>query len=97
MAKYVSLLQFTDQGVRSVKDTMKRSEAATAEAEKLGIKITNVLWTMGAYDVVVLLEAPDDETIAAFALKIGSLGNSKTHTLRAFSRGEMEKILARLE
>ena len=96
MAKYVTLLQFTDQGIRNVKDTMKRSEAATAEAEKMGIKITDVFWTMGAYDVVVLLEAADDETISAFALKIGSLGNSKTHTMRAFSRGEMEKILARL-
>lgn len=97
MAKYVTLLQFTDQGIRNVKDTMKRSEAATAEAGKMGIKITEVLWTMGAYDVVVLLDAPDDETISAFALKIGSLGNSKTHTMRAFSQGEMAKILARLE
>jgi uncharacterized protein with GYD domain len=97
MAKYVTLLQFTDQGIRNVKDTLKRSQAATAEAEKLGIKITEVLYTMGAYDVTVLLDAPDDESIAAFALKIGSLGNSKTHTMRAFGRGEMEKILARVK
>ena len=61
MAMYVSLLQFTDQGVRNVKDTSKRSEAATAEAEKMGVKIINIFWTMGAYDVVVLLDAPNDE------------------------------------
>ncbi len=97
MAKYVSLLQFTDQGIRSVKDTIKRSEAATAEAEKLGIKVTEILWTMGAYDVVVLLEAPNDESVSAFCLKIGSLGNSKTHTMRAFRREEMKSILAKIK
>jgi uncharacterized protein with GYD domain len=97
MARYVSLFQFTDQGVRNVKDTVKRAAAATAEAEKMGIKITEVLWTMGAYDLVVLLDAPDDETVSAFSLKIGSLGNSKTHTVRAFGREEMEKLLAKIK
>jgi len=71
---YVSLIQFTDQGIRNIKDTVKRSEAAMAEAEKMGMKIIEPLWTMGAYDVVVLLEAPNDETMTAFALKVGSMG-----------------------
>jgi uncharacterized protein with GYD domain len=71
MAMYVSLVQFTDQGIRNIKDTIKRSEAAMAEAEKMGMKIIQPLWTMGAYDVVVLLEAPNDETMSAFTLKIG--------------------------
>ncbi len=97
MAKYVSLFQFTEQGVRNVKDMVKRAAAATAEAEKMGIKITEILWTMGAYDLVVLLDAPDDETVSAFSLKIASLGNSKTHTMRAFRREEMEKLLAKIK
>ena len=97
MAKYVSLLQFTDQGIRNVKDTTKRAAAATAEAEKMGAKITGAFWTMGAYDLVLLLDAPDDETVSAFMLKNGALGNAKSQTLRAFDRQEMEKILAKLK
>jgi uncharacterized protein with GYD domain len=97
MAKYVSLLQFTEQGARNVKDTIKRAAAATAEAEKMGVKVTDSFWTMGAYDVMLLLDAPDDETIGAFSLKLGSLGNVKTHTMRAFRREEMEKILAKVK
>jgi uncharacterized protein with GYD domain len=97
MAMYVSLLQFTDQGVRNVKDTSKRSEAATAEAEKMGVKIINIFWTMGAYDVVVLLDAPNDETVSAFSLKMGSLGNVKSQTMRAFRAEEMESILAKIK
>ena len=97
MAMYVSLLQFTDQGVRDVKDTIKRSEAATAEAEKMGVKIINLFWTMGAYDLVVLLDAPNDETVSAFSLKLGSLGNVKSQTMRAFRVEEMESILAKIK
>ena len=97
MAMYVSLVQFTDQGIRNVKDTVQRSEAAMAEAEKMGMKIVEALWTMGAYDVVVLLDAPDDETMSAFALKIGSMGSVRTHIMRAFPRYEMEGILAKIK
>ena len=97
MAMYVSLLQFTEQGIRNVKDTIKRAAAATAEAEKMGVKVTDSFWTMGAYDVVLLLEAPNDETVSAFSLKIGALGNVKSQTMRAFSRKEMEGILAKVK
>ncbi len=97
MAMYVSLIQFTDQGIRNVKDTIKRSEGAIAEAKKMGMKITDAFWTMGAYDVVVLFDAPDDETVSAFSLKIGSLGNVKTQTMRAFGKEEMESILAKVK
>ena len=97
MAKYVSLLQFTDQGIRNVKDTVKRAAAATAEAEKMGLKVTDSFWTMGAYDVVLLLDAPDDETVSAFTLKLGSLGNVKSQTMRAIRREEMESILAKVK
>jgi uncharacterized protein with GYD domain len=95
MPTYVSLLQFTDQGIRSVKDTTQRGAAATTEAEKMGVKVTQALWTMGAYDVVLLVEAPDDETLSAFSLKLAAEGNVKTHTMRAFSRDEMDRILAK--
>jgi len=97
MANYIGLIQFADQGIRNVKDTVKRGEAAIAEAEKLGMKVVEEFWTMGAYDAVVLFEAPDDETMSAFMLKIGSLGNVKSQTLRAFRRNEMEGILAKIK
>jgi uncharacterized protein with GYD domain len=97
MATYVGLIQFADQGIRNIKDTVKRGDVAIAEAEKMGMKITDAFWTMGAYDVVVLLDAPNDETATAFALKVSSLGNVKTHTLRAFRREEMESILAKIK
>ena len=96
MATYVGLIQFADQGIRNVRDTVKRGQAAIAEAEKMGMKVVEEFWTMGAYDAVVLFEAPDDETISAFMLKIGSLGNVKSQTLRAFRRNEMEGILAKI-
>src|SRR5215468_7057033 len=95
MASYVCLIQFQDQGIRNIKDTIKRGDAAMAEAEKMGMKIAEEYWTMGAYDAVVVLEAPDDETMSAFILKVGSLGNVKGRTLRAFRRNEMEGILAK--
>lgn len=97
MATYVILIQFTDQGVRNIKDTVKRGDAAVAEAEKMGMKIVEEYWTMGAYDAVVVVDAPNDETMSAFMLKIGSLGNVKSHTLRAFRREEMEDILAKIK
>ena len=97
MARYVSLIQFTDQGIRNIKDTINRSEAAMAEAEKMGMKIIEEFWTMGAYDVVVMFDAPNDETMSAFSLKIASIGNVKSQTLRAFRKEEMEGILAKIK
>jgi uncharacterized protein with GYD domain len=97
MTTYICLIQLTDQGIRNIKDTVKRGDAAMAEAEKMGMKIVEELWTMGAYDAVVVLEAPDDETMSAFILKIGALGNVKGQTLRAFRRNEMEQILANIK
>src|SRR5213083_2373222 len=97
MAMYISLIQFTEQGIRNIKDTVKRGDAAIAEAEKMGMKIVEEFWTMGAYDVVVMFDAPNDETMSAFLLKIGSMGNVKSHTLRAFRKEEMEEILAKIK
>ena len=97
MAKYISLIRFADQGIRNIKDTIKRGDAAMAEAEKLGMKIIEEYWTMGAYDGVVLFDAPDDETMTAFACKVSSLGNVKTETMRAFRKEEMEGILSKMK
>jgi uncharacterized protein with GYD domain len=97
MAMYISLLQFTEQGIRNVKDTTKRAAAATAEAEKMGMKVRDAFWTLGPYDLVLLLEAPDDQSVTAFSLKLGALGNVKTQTLRAFRSEEMEGILAKIK
>jgi uncharacterized protein with GYD domain len=97
MAKYICLLQFTEQGIRNVRDTVKRATAATAEAEKMGMKIAGEFWTMGAYDVVLIVDAPDEQTMTAYALKVGSLGNVKTQTMRAFGRQEMESILGKIK
>jgi len=97
MARYISLIRFADQGIRNIKDTIKRGDAAKAEAEKLGMKIIEEYWTMGAYDGVVLFDAPDNETMTAFACKVCSLGNVKTQTMRAFRKEEMEGILAKIK
>ena len=97
MAMYISLIQFTEQGIRNVKDTVKRGDAAIGEAEKMGMKIIEEFWTIGTYDIVVLFEAPDDETMSAFLLKIGSMGNVKSQTLRAFRKQEVEGVLAKLK
>ena len=97
MASYVCLIQFRDQGIRNIQDTVKRGDAAIAEAQKMGMRIVEEYWTMGAYDAVVVVEAPDDETMSAFILKVGSLGNVKAQTLRAFRRNEMEGILAKIK
>jgi uncharacterized protein with GYD domain len=93
MATFIALLQFTDQGVRSVANTTKRSEDAKGAAAKMGVTFKDMFWTLGHYDVVVVAEAPDDETMTALMLKLGSLGNVKSETLRAFSAAEMEAIL----
>jgi uncharacterized protein with GYD domain len=97
MARYISLIRFADQGIRNIKDTTKRGNDAMAEAEKMGMKIIEEYWTMGAYDGVVLFDAPDDETMSAFACKVSSLGNVKTETMRAFRKEEMEGILSKIK
>jgi uncharacterized protein with GYD domain len=76
---------------------VKRGDAAIAAAQKMGMKIVEEYWTMGAYDAVVVVEAPYDETVSAFVLRMGSLGNVRGQTLRAFRRNEMEGNLAKFK
>jgi len=96
MAKYVVLVNFTDQGVRTAKDTVKRFEQARDAFQKKSVRFDNIYWTLGHHDIVAILDAPDDETIAAALLQLGAAGNVNTETLRAFSVEEMGGILQQL-
>jgi uncharacterized protein with GYD domain len=96
MATYIALSSFTDQGVKTAKDSLKRADGVKAAAKKFGCKMTQIYWTLGSYDVVAIIEAPDDESATAFALAIGMAGNVRTQTMRAFSAGEMKGILGKL-
>jgi uncharacterized protein with GYD domain len=93
--QYIMLIRWTDQGVKNAKDTTRRSEAAKREAERIGGKLT-VYWTFGEYDIVCVLEAPNDEAAMEFGLKVGSLGNIRTTTLRAFTEEEIARVLNKL-
>lgn len=95
MPTYVSLLNWTDQGIRGYKDTLQRAEAFAAAAQKLGVKVLNLYWTVGPYDIVAVVEAPDDETATAVLLQVSGVGNVRTTTLRAFGREEMDRIIAK--
>jgi uncharacterized protein with GYD domain len=92
---YVALVNFTEQGIYNFKDSPSRADAAAEQLEKMGGKLKDVYWTLGAYDIVIVMEAPDDETVTAFALGLGALGNVRTQTLRAFSADEMRAVIAK--
>ena len=96
MITYIGLLNFTDKGVQSVKDTTKRAAAAKEVAKKFGVNMREIFWTMGDTDMVCVLEADDEASLAAFNLATAMQGNVRSRSLRAYSAGEMEKILAKL-
>lgn len=96
MPTYISLLKFTDQGVKSIKESPARMEKAKAVAKSFGCDIKSLHVTMGAYDVVGVFEAPNEETLAKFVLAVGSVGNVKSETMRAFSEEEFRKVVASL-
>jgi len=96
MATYISLTNFTDQGIRSVKDTTKRADAVREMAKKFGVTVKELYWTLGSCDLVAIFDAPDDVSMTAFGLAIGSAGNVRTQTLRAFTQVEMGGILKKL-
>jgi uncharacterized protein with GYD domain len=96
MPHYIILFNFTDQGIRSVQDTIKRAESFKAEVEKVGGKSVNEYYTLGKYDIVITVEAPNDETMMSIMLTTGSLGNVRSETLKAFPMDEAAKIIERL-
>ena len=95
MATYISLLSFTDQGIRNIKESPKRADAVKALAKKMGVNIKEVYWTLGHYDLVVVMEG-DDEAVTSTLLKIASLGNVRSETLRAFSVAEVGRIVGNI-
>jgi uncharacterized protein with GYD domain len=95
MPTYVSLIHWTDQGIKNYKDTMERLEAFTKLAESMGGRVRESLYTVGEYDIVIVTEFPDDEAATAALLRVGSLGNVRTNTMRAFSADEMGGIISR--
>lgn len=95
MPKYIALINWTDQGVRGIKDVAKRLENAKALARKLGGKI-EIHYTMGEYDAVAVVEMPNDEAYNRFALASASLGNIRSKTLKAFTPEEFQKVLEQI-
>ena len=96
MATYLALLNWTDQGIRNLKEAPNRARKAAELAEQTGCKLVAVFLTMGPYDLAARLEAPDDTAIARFALSLGAMGNVRTVTMRAFSQEEFEEIIGSL-
>ncbi len=96
MATFIALIDFTEQGIRNIKETTNRSDSLVATAEKMGIKIRDVFWTSGVHYGVLIFDAPDEETASALMLYIGSLGNVRTHSLSAYRESEMNKIIAQM-
>lgn len=95
MKTYVALCCFTEQGIRSVKDTTRRADAVQEAAGKFGATM-QIYWTSGRYDLLAIIDAPDEESANAFALSIGAAGNVRTEMLRAFSKDEMNAVLAKM-
>ncbi len=97
MPTYITLVSFTDQGIRNFKETTKRAQAFKEMVEQMGGNLKDIYWTMGAYDVVAITEAPDEETATAVALKLSSLGNVRTTNLRGFDLEEIETIIRKAD
>ena len=93
MATYISLIQYTQQGISKIKDSPGRLDAAKKVWEQAGAKIKEFYLVMGEYDIIVVSEAPNDEVVAKLALMLGSQGNVKTRTSRAFTEGEFRKLV----
>jgi len=96
MITYIGLLNFTEKGIQSIKETTKRAAAAKEAAKKFGVNMREIYWTMGEHDIVCVLEADNEAALTAFNLAVAMQGNVRSHSLRAFSASEMETVLAKL-
>jgi uncharacterized protein with GYD domain len=96
VATYIVLSNFTDQGIRNIKDTTKRADAFKKLAKSMGANVKELYWTLGTHDIVCVIEGPDDAAITALGLALGKSGNIRTQTLRAFSQADMETILGKV-
>jgi uncharacterized protein with GYD domain len=96
MATFITTIKFTQQGIKGIGETTKRAAALKAAAKKMDVKVTNIFWTMGDHDGVLIFEAPDDETATTLLLHLGAMGNVHTTTVRAFTAVEMDKIVTKV-
>jgi uncharacterized protein with GYD domain len=96
MATFVVLAQFTDQGIRAIKNSPQRASQTAEMAKTFGCEMKEIYWTLGQYDIVTIVEAPDEQSLMSFGLALGSAGNVRTQTLRAFNKAEFSALLAKL-
>jgi uncharacterized protein with GYD domain len=96
MPTFITLAHWSDQGIRAATESPKRADAFKALVKKAGGNVREFFWTLGSYDMVAVIEAPDAETITAISLSVGKLGNVRTQTLRAFNEAEMGAIVKKV-
>ena len=96
MPTYVVLYKFTEEGAKNARDTVKRARESRAENEKRGFSVRGLYWTQGRYDIVAVVDAPDESAMMAGLLNIAGAGNVRSETLRAFTDTEMEQILTQV-
>jgi uncharacterized protein with GYD domain len=96
MPTYVSLLRFTDQGIRNIKESPTRLDAAKKAFQAQGAELKQFFLMMGQYDILLVAEAPNDEAVGKVALALGSLGNVRTESYRVFTEAEYRKMIASL-
>lgn len=97
METYLVMGKFTQQGIQNVKQTTERSDHFREIAEKFGIKVKEIYWLLGEYDVINIVEAPDSQALQALLVRVGAWGNVRTTTLRAFNKNEMDGILEKMD
>ncbi len=96
MVTYVVLANFTDQGIRNAKDSPKRAEAFKEMAKTFGVTVKDLFWTQGQYDIITIVETPDEFSVMALNLSLGALGNIRTESMRAFSAADMKEIIGKM-
>ena len=96
MPRYVVLIDWTEQGVRGFRESVDRYEAANSQLEGLGVRFADTYWTLGGHDIVSIVDAPDDESLAAGLLAVAGAGNIRTTTLRAFNAEEMRGVIGKV-
>ena len=96
MVTNVVLAKFTDQGIRNAKESPKRADAFKRMANTFGVTVKDIFWTQGRYDIVTIVEAPDESSALSLSLSLGGLGNVRTESLRAFSAADMTTIVGKM-
>jgi len=97
MQTYLIMGKFTEKGITNIKQTTQRADKFKEIAAKLGIQVKQIYWLIGKYDVVNIVEAPDDQAVEALLVRVGAWGNVRTTTLRAFDKKEMDAIIVKMD